>query len=534
MLNIDKQVISILEKCRNLNHLKQLQSCLITLGHSQTQFLSFKLVRFCILSLSNLDYARLIFESVYSPNVYLYTAMITAYASKPQYQNSTLVLYRDMIRRGGEEGEKPNHFIFPHVLKCCSEISETLGTKCLHTQILKLGFGGYPVVQTALIDSYMKCSSNVLIARQVFDEMSERNVFAWTAMVSGYARFGEIGNAVCLFEKMPERDVPSWNSVIAGFTQNGLFLEAISFFRRMMGVGENGNTDNEIRPNQVTVACVLSACGNLGMLHLGRWIHGYIYRNKITINSYSVNALLDMYGKCGNLKVARQVFDQTSEKSLTLWNSMINCLALHGQDENAIGVFEEMITRGGAVRPDGVTFVGLLNACTHGGLVEQGYEYFNMMTRDYNIEPEIQHYGCVVDLLGRAGRLEEAMEVINGMKIQTDEIIWGSMLNSSKVHKRMDFMEFSIQRLNEISPSNAAYGIILANTYGEVGNWDEVRRVRKFMTEQGVKKTPGCSWIEIDKHVREFYSGDKTHPEEIYKTLDSLVCCSSFQNAVVS
>ncbi|KAL5710492.1 hypothetical protein ACHQM5_021047 [Ranunculus cassubicifolius] len=516
VLNIDQKVISILQKCRHLNHLKQLQSYLTTLGHGKTQFLTFKLVRFCILSLSNLDYARSIFNNLSSPNVYLYTAMITAYASQPKHQNTTLLLYRNMIRNGHP---KPNHFIFPHVLKCCSEMEGNVGTKALHAQIAKFGFGGYPIIQTALLDSYLKCCSDVVVARQVFDEMSERNVVSWTAMVSGYLRFGEFGNAVLLFDDMPERDVPAWNAVIAGCIQNGMFLEAISFFKRMMDVGEQA-------PNQVTVVCVLSACGNLGMLQFGRWVHGYIYRNEIGLTAFVVNALVDMYGKCGSLKEARQVFDQTSDRGLTLWNSMINCLALHGQSENAIRVFEEMMEYGGNVKPDEVTFIGLLNACTHGGLVDQGYKYFNMMTRDYNVELEIQHYGCVVDLLCRAGKFNEAMEIVRGMKIKPDEVLWGSFLNGSKIHGRRDLAEFAVTKLIEIDPNNANYGVMLANIHGEAGNWHEVGKVRKFLKDQGAQKTPGCSWIEIDKQVRQFYSRDTMHPEteEIYRMLDTLIC----------
>lgn len=387
----------------------------------------------------------------------------------------------------------------------------------MHTHVLKFGFGEYPVVQTALVDSYLRCSSNVVLARQLFDEMSERNVVSWTAMIFGYLRFGEVGDAVLLFERMPERDVPSWNAVIAGCVQNGMFLEAISFFGRMMDVGE--------KANHVTVACVLSACGNLGMLHLGKWIHGYIYRNGIGFNSFILNGLVDMYGKCGSLKEARSVFDQTFDKGLTLWNSMINCLALHGQSEKAIELFEEMLRRGGRLRPDEVTFIGLLNACTHGGLVDMGYAYFNMMIGDYHIEPEIQHYGCVVDLLCRAGKFEEVMGILKGMKIKPDAVVWGSLLNGSKIHGRSDLAELAVKRLIELDPSNAGYGIMLANMHGEVGNWDEVRRVRKGLKEQGAQKTPGCSWIQIDKQVRQFYSWDDSHPEtdEIYKILDIFV-----------
>ncbi|EEF32773.1 pentatricopeptide repeat-containing protein, putative [Ricinus communis] len=389
--NLNQLALAILSKCNNLNHLKQLQSYLTVIGHSQTQFYSFKLVRFCILNLSNFNYARYIFNHLHSPNIYLFTALVTAYASNPDHHLSAFELYRDMVRRAHP---KPNHFIFPHVLKSCQN------TKVVHSQIAKLGFSQYPVVQTALVDSYSRFMSDIGCARQVFDEMSERNVVSWTAMITGYTRVGEVGNAISIFDKMPERDVPSWNSIIAGCTQNGLFIEAICLFRKMILVAQS-------KPNQVTTVCALSACGHTGMLQLGKWI---------------------------------------------------------------------------------------------------------------------EHYGCLVDILGRAGRFEEALEVVREMKIEPDEVVWGSLLNGCKVHGNTDLAESAIKKLIEIDPKNGGYGIMLANLYGGLGKWDEVRKVRKMLKDHNAYKTPGCSWIEVDNEVCQFYSVDKTHPrsEEIYRILENL------------
>ncbi|GAV84881.1 PPR domain-containing protein/PPR_3 domain-containing protein [Cephalotus follicularis] len=512
--NLNQCVLAIIEKCNHLNHLKQLQCFLITIGHAHTQFYAFKLVRFCTLKLNDLYYARFIFDHLRSPNVFLYTAMLTAYASQPPLA-SAFALYRHMLR-GGKP--KPNQFIYPHVLRCN-------GTKLVHTQILKSGFAQYPVVQTALVDSYARISADLKNARELFDEMADRNVVSWTAMISGYARLGDIGNALLLFEEMPERDVPSWNAVIAGCTQNGLFSEAISLFRRMIAVMER-EKHRQNRPNQVTVVCALSACGHTGMLHSGKSIHTYVYRNGLGYDSFVSNALVDMYGKCGSLKEARRVFEMTSMKSLTAWNSMINCFALHGQGARAITVFEEMMQCGdGHVMPDGVTFIGLLNACTHGGLLEKGRAYFELMTRNYGIEPRIEHYGCLIDLLGRAGQFEEALEVVRTMNIPPDEVVWGSLLNGCRIHGHTDLAEFAVKRLIEIDPKNGGYGIMLANLYGELEKWDEARKVRKLLKERNAYKTPGCSWVEIDNQVHQFYSVDRTHPrtEEIYMMLDSLI-----------
>ncbi|KAF5479341.1 hypothetical protein F2P56_000173 [Juglans regia] len=518
--DLNQHVLAILAKCNHLNHLKQLQAFLTTLGHSQTQFYAFKLVRFCALSLANFSYARFIFDHLHSPNVYLYTAMITAYASRPDHE-SAFVLYRNMVSRGRPP---PNHFVYPHVLQSCPEAWESHGTKMVHAQILKSGFGRYSVVETALVDSYSRICSDIISARQAFDEMYDKNVVSWTAMISGYTRLGEIGNAISLFEKMPDRDVPAWNAVIAGCSQNGLFPEAISLFRRMINFALEGQHRGN-RPNQITVICALPACGHTGMLQLGKWIHGYVYKNRINNNTLISNALVDMYGKCGSLKEARRVFDMTSKKTVTSWNSMINSFALHGQSERAINMFVEMMQCEDDVRPDEVTFVGLLNACAHGGLIEKGLSYFELMTRDYRIEPKIEHFGCLIDLLGRAGRFEEAMEVARRMSMEPDEVVWGSLLNGCKIHGRTDLAEFAVKKLIEIDPNNGGYGIMLANIYGELGRWDEVRKVRKKLQEQSSYKTPGCSWIEVDNQVYQFYSADKSHykTEEIYKILESLL-----------
>ncbi|XP_024994960.1 pentatricopeptide repeat-containing protein At1g33350 [Cynara cardunculus var. scolymus] len=508
--NLNSQILGILDKVNHLNHLKQLQAYLITSGHSQDQFFSFKLVRCCVLSLSNFDYARQIFSSLVSPNVYLYTAMITAYSFQPDH-DSSLLLYRDMVRK---KRPKVSHFIYPHVLKSCPEVLGSNGTKMLHTQILRTGYGEYPVVQTALLDAYSRFSSDIGIARLLFDEMSERNVVSWTAMISGYTRAGEMENAVELFEQMPDRDTPSWNSIIAGCTQNGMYSEAIRLLRRMIADG--------MKPNHVTVLCSLSAFGHMGMLQLGKSTHGYVLRNGLAPNSLIANGLVDMYGKCGSLKEARRVFDDTLKRNLTSWNSMINSFALHGQSESAIMVYEEMMQHN--VKPDAVTFVGLLNACTHGGLVEKGRSFFTSMVNDNGIEPDIHHIGCFIDLLGRAGQFAEAMEVIKAMKTPPDEAVWGSLLNGCKIHGRMDLAEIAVKKLIEIDPNNGGYGTMLANIYGALGEWEKARMVWITLKEQKAYKIPGCSWIEIDNQVHQFYSADDSHfkIEDMHSILESI------------
>ncbi|CAH9117333.1 unnamed protein product [Cuscuta europaea] len=522
--NLNVHVRTVLEQCSHINHLKQLQAHLIILGHGQTQFYASKLVRFCTVSLSNLGYARFIFDHLRSPNVHLYTALITAYNLQLDYK-SALLLYREMVRRGSS---KPNEFIFPLILKSSPEVIKHFGTQIVHTQIEKNGFLEYPVVKTALLDSYSRFSADIRIARELFDEMSVRNVISWTAMISCLTRVGKVGDAILLFEEMPEslRDTPSWNSIISGCTQNGLFPEALLFFRRLV---LEETVSNLNRPNQTSVVCALSACGHSGMLQLGKCIHGYMLRIGIPSDSFTLNALIDMYGKCGSLKEARTVFDISPKRSLTCWNSIINSFALHGHWRSAIGVFTEMLQRRDLVKPDGVTFISLLNACTHGGLVEEGLSFYDLMTREYMIEPEINHYGCLVDLLGRAGRFNEIMEVVKGMRVPPDEVVWGSLLNGCKIHGQTDLAELALKKLIEIDPSNGGYYAMLANIRGGLEKWDDALRLRKIINEQSAYKLPGCSWIEIDSQVHQFYSFDKSHSmtADIYLTLESILSSSS-------
>ncbi|MQL94453.1 hypothetical protein Taro_027104 [Colocasia esculenta] len=505
---LNHHVLRALQRCGDLRHLKQLQAHLTVLGHAHTQFFAFKLVRHCATVLADLLYARTLFDALPSPNVYLYTAMITAYSSQPNA--SAIRLFRRMLRHGLS---RPNQFIYPHVLRCWSDACDLGAIGSVHAHVTKAGFEGQAVVLTSLLDAYARCS-DVESARDLFEDMPERNVVSWTAMITAYARAGMIGNATCLFEEMPERDVPSWNSMIAACTQNGLFSEAIALSRRMILEGA--------LPNETTVVCVLSACGHLGMLQLGKWIHAYTYRKGIRSSAFVANALVDMYGKCGSLKQARRVFEATPHKSLTLWNSMINCLAVHAHTDDAIETFREMQLNG--PEPDAVTFVGLLNACTHGGLVDKGEDYFKSMTHAYGIEPRIEHYGCMIDLLGRAGKFKAAMEVIRDMRVQPDEVVWGSLLNGCRIYGDMELAEIAVRKLLEMEPGNAGYGVLLANLYSASGRWEDMGNVRKMLKETGAKKFPGCSWIEVESKVHLFYSGDRSHPEvqEIIKVLDYL------------
>ncbi|CAA6662545.1 unnamed protein product [Spirodela intermedia] len=395
-------------------------------------------------------------------------------------------------------GHGHTQFFSFKLLRFSATSSSSSSIAAVHAQVAKTGFAGDGVVQTSLLDAYAKCL-DVDTARRLFDEMAERNVVSWTAMITGYARAGMIGNATTLFEEMPHRDVPAWNAIIAAYSQNGLFSEAVALFRRMIAAAA--------RPNETTVACVLSACGHLGTLLLAKSIHTYTYRNRIGASVFVSNALIDVYGKCGSLKQARNLFDESSQRSLTLWNSMINCS--HSTD-----------TAG----RHGVTFVGLLNACAHGGMVDEGRRYFRAMVAGYGVERRIEHYGCMVDLLCRAGRFEEAMEVVEGMRaMEPDEVVWGLCSRLQGLRGGEDGGEGGEEAAGD-GPGERRLRRAAGESVQRDGEVGGDGRREEGDEGDGGRKLPGCSWIELESEVHRFYSGDRSHPRagEIVDALQGL------------
>lgn len=276
-------------------------------------------------------------------------------------------------------------------------------------------------------------------ARQVFDEMRVRNVPTWNALISGYSRCGDMKEALELFKSMPEKNVVSWTSMISGYSQNGQFSSALDMFLRM-------EKESRVKPNRVTIASVLPACANLGALEIGERIEAYARENGLFEDLYVSNTILEMHARCGKIEVAKRVFDEIGKRRNSCsWNSMIMALALHGKSIEALEHYEQMLHEGTA--PDNVTFVGVLLACTHGGLVTKGRELFESMAKNYNINPKLEHFGCMVDLLGRAGALQEAYDLIKTMPMKPDAVVWGALLGACSFHKNVKLAEKAAQPL---------------------------------------------------------------------------------------
>ncbi|OVA12548.1 Pentatricopeptide repeat [Macleaya cordata] len=349
-------------------------------------------------------------------------------------------------------------------------------------------------------------------AFQIFQQVSSPSVVTWTAMVVGFSRNADIMAARRVFEEMPDRDLVSWNAMISGYVQNKVPVEALNLFRRMQ-------TEN-FKPNAVTIVTVLSACASVGALDTGKWVHMFINKNQLQLNPFLGSALIDMYSKCGVVDFALEVFGYLKEKNTCTWNALINGLAMNGHAEQALDVFNKMrIDR--SIRPDKVTFVGVLLACSHGGFIEEGKKHFYCSMKEYGVTPIVEHYACMVDLLGRFGHLNEAQEVIRSMPIAPDMVIWGALLGGCRLHKDVELAERVVL---EMEAHGSGDYVLLSNLYASVGRWRDVEKVRKIMKDKGIKKTPGCSSMEVDNMIHEFKSGDKSHPRytEICEKLEEV------------
>lgn len=365
-----------------------------------------------------------------------------------------------------------------------------------------------------LVSGYCLCGC-VDDARGVFDRMSEKNFVSWSTMISGYARMGRLEDARRLFDEMQGRNVVCWNAMIAGYAQNEKYNDAIELFRRMQQI-------DGVLPNDVTLVSVLPACAHLGALDLGKWIDGFISRRGMALSLFLGNALADMYAKCGCIREVMRVFNRMQERDVISWSIIICGLAMSGRADEAFGCFYEMLDCG--VKPNDVVFMGLLAACTHAGLVEKGLQCFNTM-EDYGVSPKVEHYGCVVDLLSRAGELDKAEDMINSMPLKPNVIIWGALLGGCRIYRDTKRGKRVVQHILELDSDHSGSYVYLANVYSSMGRLDDAAECRLRMRDNGVLKTPGCSWIEVDNTVHEFFMGDSSHPEsvKIYSMIGELM-----------
>ncbi|GFS39885.1 tetratricopeptide repeat (TPR)-like superfamily protein [Actinidia rufa] len=391
------------------------------------------------------------------------------------------------------------YFFFSSKSFVLSSLNFSLGL-IYHAQAVRLGWESYDFVQNGLIHLYATCSC-MDSARKLFETSLNRDVITWTAVMNGYVKSGQVGVARELFDEMPEKNEVSWSAMITGYAQVGLFKEALELFNDMQLA--------RVQPNHAGIVGALSACAFLGALDQGRWIHAYINKHKMGLDRVLGTALIDMYAKCGCMEAACRVFDEMPNRDVYAFTSLILGLANHGQSACAIELLTRMKDEG--VKPNEVTFICILSACSRMGLVEEGLSIFEDMKSVYGIEPGVQHYGCLVDLLGRAGMLEQAKKVVREMPMEPDSYVLGALLNACRVHGNVELGEEMVHGLVMRSLDHDGVHVLLSNIYASANQWYDVEKVRKGMEEKKVKKVPGCSLIEVDGAVCEFIAGDTSH-----------------------
>nr|KJB73380.1 hypothetical protein B456_011G229900 [Gossypium raimondii] len=567
----------ILEGFTSIKHLKHVHAALFRFGLHQDSYL-LNLVLKASFNFDQTNYTRFIFHQAKDPNVFLWNTMIQGLVSTDCFLDATQ-FYASMRT----QGFWPNNFTFPFVLKACSRLLDFhLGIR-IHALVIKLGFDRDVFIKTSLLYLYSKCGY-LDYARKVFDDIPDKNVISWTAMISGYidveryreavdlfrklidmglrpdsfsvvrvlsacahlgdlnsgewidrcitqfglsrnvfvatalvdmyAKCGNMEQARYAFDGVPVKDIITWSTMIQGYASNGLPKEALDLFFQMQ--------KEKLAPDRYSMVGVLSACARLGALELGDWASKLMDIEEFLSNPVLGTALIDMYAKCGSMTQAWEIFKRMKEKDVVVWNAAISGLAMNGHVKPAFGLFGQMEKSG--ILPNANTFMGLLCGCTHVGLVNDGRRYFDSMNRVFSLTPTIEHYGCMVDLLARAGLLGDAHQLIKNMPMEANCIVWGALLGGCRLHKDTQLAEYVLKKLIELEPWNSGNYVLLSNIYSASHKWDAAAKIRSIMNERGIQKVPGYSWIEVNGTVHEFLVGDKSHPmsEMIYKKLGGL------------
>lgn len=505
---------SLIESSTSLIELKQIHNQLLVSGLLKNPFLFCEFVTTVALNNpNNLDYSSQLLNHCENPSVKTLNTMIRAHSKSSTPQRS----FHFYNRIQSIPNLSPDNYTFNFLVRACAQLLARQTGPAVHAALIKHAFEYDPHVQSGLI--YMYAELGCLDCyRRVFAEISEPDLVCQTAMVSACAKSGDVIFARKLFDVMPQKDHITWNAMISGYAQCGQSREALYLFYLMQMEG--------IKVSEASMVSVLSACAHLGALDQGKWAHAYIERNKLQMTLTLGTALTDMYAKCGNMSKSMEVFWGMKEKNVYTWSSAMNGLAMNGDGDKCLELFSLMKQDG--VLPNKVTFVSVLRGCSVVGLVEEGRQHFESMSKVYGLEPQHEHYGCMVDLYGRAGCLNQALDFINNMPIKPHAGAWGALLNACKLYKNMELGELASRKIVELEAKNHGAYVLLSNIYADSNNWDGVSNVRQTMKVRGVKKLPGCSVIEVGGEVHEFFVGDKSHPrygeielslEKIYRRL---------------
>lgn len=528
----------------------------------------------------NLVEAQRVFDGMFSRDVVAWNAMINGFSLHGCYDDTVQLLIQMQ-----KTGMIPNASTIVAVLPTIGQANALSQGKAIHGYSMRRYFSNDVVLGTGLLDMYAKCQC-ISYARRIFDILDVRNEVCWSAMIgayvicnfmrealalfeemvcksemnptpvtlgsilrasaklndlrigrlihcfaikfgfeldrmigntllSMYAKCGTVDNAVRFFDKMMSKDTVSYSAIISGCVQNGYAVEGLLKFHQMQLLG--------VEPDLPTMVSVLPACSHLAALQHGACAHGYSVIHGFASDIAISNALIDMYSKCGKLNSARKVFDMMHERDIISWNAMIVGYGIHGLGVQALLLFNSMNAVG--IKPDDVTFIGLLSACSHSGLVREGKHWFKAMSQEFNIIPRMEHYICMADLLGRAGLLAEARNFIQRMPFEADVRVWGSLLAACRIHNNIEIGEEVSKKIQGLGPEGTGNFVLLSNIYSAVGKWDDAANVRIMQKVQGFKKSPGCSWVEINGVIHGFVGGDQCHPQsaQIHEKLEELL-----------
>ncbi|XP_027938613.1 pentatricopeptide repeat-containing protein At2g42920, chloroplastic [Vigna unguiculata] len=494
-------------QCFNMKDLQKIHPHIIKTGLALDHIAASRVLTFCASSYGDINYAYLVFTRIPNPNLYCWNTIIRGFSrsSTPQFAIS---LFVDMLYSAVE----PQRLTYPSVFKAYAQLGAGHDGAQLHGRVVKLGLEKDQFISNTILHMYAN-SGLMSEARRVFDELLELDEVACNSMIMGLAKCGEVHKSRRLFDNMPKRTAVTWNSMISGYVRNGRLMEALELFRKMQ--------EERVEPSEFTMVSLLSACAHLGALQHGEWVHDYIKRCNFELNVIVLTAIIDMYCKCGSIEKAIEVFEASPTRGLSCWNSIIIGLAMNGHEREAIEYFSKLESSN--LKPDCVSFVGVLTACKYLGAVEKARDYFTLMIDKYEIEPSIKHYTCMVEVLGHAALLEEAEELINGISIEADFIIWGSLLSSCRKHGNVEMAKRAAQRVFELNPREASGYLLMSNVQAASNQFEEALEHRILMKERSVEKEPGCSSIELHGEVHEFLAGGRLHPkvQEIYSLLNN-------------
>lgn len=499
MLRASKRCLLLLEKCRNMKQLKQAHGQAITCGLGANSYALSRLLAFCSNPLhGSLSHGYKIFEHIENPTICICNTMIKALLLNNELEKA-IEIYKSLLRNG----MWPDNYTLPYMLKNCANLKSCNLGELIHGHCLKLGFLLNSYVGNSLIVMYSSFL-NMEAARLVFDESPRPCVVSWTLLISGYAKKGEVYAARLVFDEAELKDRGIWGAMLSGYVQNNCFKEGLQLFRSMQLDG--------IEPDEAILVSALCACGHLGCLDIGIWVHGYVEKCNLPLSVKLGTALIDMYAKCGCLDLAEKVFYEMPKRDVICWNTMISGFAMNGNGKGALRLFGEMEKNG--VKPDDITFISMFTACSYSGMAHEGLRLLDVMCNVYGLEPKSEHYGCIIDFLSRAGLLEEANNIVQRMPNSTgsseEAIAWRAVLSACCNHEEIHLAEAAAEKLVQLERHSGAY-VLLSNLYSAAGRHDSAKRMRERMQRRGINKTPGCSSVEINGAVREFIAGEKTH-----------------------